>query len=928
VERVGEVEELYELVSEANAGEGRVALIEGAAGVGKSRLLEETRARGEREGMRVVRARGSELEKLFSFGVVRQLFEAQLGDPDTRGAALAGAAALAEAAFAAPGPEGDEPADASFTTLHALYWLALNLSEDQPLLLAVDDLHWCDRASLRFLAYLAGRLEGQPILLATTLRSTDPGVDPALLADVAHAPATRAIRPGPLTPEAVTELVRERLGPDAQPGFCEACHTGTGGNPLLLGQLLSALEADSVRPDEENAGAVRDIGPRAVTRTVLMRLGRLAEPAIEVARAVAVLGDGADLATITAFSGLDEAPVATTAGELARAEILAPDVPLGFVHPLVRDAVYEELAPTERELAHARAADVMVKAGASDEQIAAHLLVMARRGEQWVVDRLWEAARTSVSQGSPDGAVSYLRRALEEPATADQRPQLLLELGMAEALTSGAAAVEHLEAAYELLEDEPEKRAAAAPVLAQSLIFTGASQEAAAFAREAPDHLPDELAPMRDVLEAIELGTTMFGVAEPDMIRRLREYRERPVGPGPGDKMIAALTAWEWMLTGGGVAECADLARASLADDTMVAADNGFLTVPAIGVLFLADLDEAPERWDRLLAESHRCGSLFAISCVHLWNGITMTRRGELAESEELLRAGRDELALWGRLPVDGAYFTSTIALARLEQGDVEGARRELGPRPDRSFDAYDAAFLWLRTDCEVLLAEGDNEEALARADEYGQLVGRLVNPAWVPWRSLKAQALDRLGRPDEAIALAEDELGHARDWGAPGTVGRSLRVLGTLRRGDGLDQLEESVAVLEGSPARLELAKSLAALGGAVRRERRPSEAREPLRRALELAEVCGAEGLVAETRTELYAAGSRPRTGAMTGSGALTASEKRVAALAAEGMTNRDIAQALFVTPKTVEVHLSATYRKLGIRSRRALAGSLAAA
>jgi len=928
VERFREVEELYGLVADAGRGEGAVALIEGTAGVGKSTLLGQVRARAERDGARVLSARGSELESLFSFGIVRQLFEGALADKKTRTLGLKGAAAPAEAAFGPPGEDGGEPAaDASFTTLHGLYWLALNLAEQQQLVLAIDDLHWCDRASLCFIAYLAGRLEGQPILVATTLRSTDPGIDPALVADVVHSPTTRAIRPGPLSGDAVAELVRERLGPSAEPAFCEACHTATGGNPLLLGQLLTALESDGVKPDGASAGAVRDIGPRAVSRGVLLRLARLPEPAVEVARAVAVVGDGADLATITAFTGIDEATVAARSGDLARAEILAPDMPLGFVHPLVRDAVYEELSPAEREIQHARAVEVMVAAAADDEHVAAHLLLMAKRGDQGVVDRLVEAARAAIPQGAADGAVAYLRRALDEPAPAEQRPQLLLELGTAEALASGAEAVEHLQAAYEQLED-PAQRIAAAPVLAESLIFRGRAGEAAAFAREAARHVPEEMAPMREVLEGIELGTTMFGVSEPDMVQRLAEYRDRPVGPGPGDKMLAAMTAWEWALTGGGADECVDLARQSLTDDSVVVAENGFLTVPAITVMAMADLDEAAERWARLVTQTQASGSHFAMSCAHLWSGITQTRRGELAEAEALLRTGRDELSMWGPLPVDGAYFSGTIPLVLLERGDVEGARRELGERPSRIYDHHDAGHLWLRCDTEVLLAEGKNEDALERSEEYGEVVGRLVNPAWVPWRSLQAVALDRLGRTDDAVARAEEELEHARRWGAPGTVGRSLRVLGTLRRAEGLELLNEAVALLEPSPARLELAKALAAQGSTLRRERKPTDAREPLRRALELAEVCDAGGLAAEVRTELYAAGSRPRSTALTGPEALTASEKRVAELAAEGLTNRDIAQTLFVTPKTVEVHLSATYRKLGIRSRRELAGSFATA
>jgi DNA-binding NarL/FixJ family response regulator len=123
-----------------------------------------------------------------------------------------------------------------------------------------------------------------------------------------------------------------------------------------------------------------------------------------------------------------------------------------------------------------------------------------------------------------------------------------------------------------------------------------------------------------------------------------------------------------------------------------------------------------------------------------------------------------------------------------------------------------------------------------------------------------------------------------------------------------------------------LDLARALAALGGLLRRTRHPIEAREPLRQALELAEACGCPPLVEAVRSELYATGARPRSAALAGVDALTARELRVATLAAEGSTNREIAQTLFVTPKTVEVLLSSAYRKLDIRSRRELAGALA--
>jgi DNA-binding CsgD family transcriptional regulator len=230
------------------------------------------------------------------------------------------------------------------------------------------------------------------------------------------------------------------------------------------------------------------------------------------------------------------------------------------------------------------------------------------------------------------------------------------------------------------------------------------------------------------------------------------------------------------------------------------------------------------------------------------------------------------------------------------------------------------------RAGTRLLLAEGRPDDALARADALERHANGKQHPRFVPWRSLKAEALARLDRHAEAVALAEAEVEIARRWGTPGTVGRSLRVLGTILHADGIEQLEEACGVLEQAPARLEQAKALAALGGALRHVRKPTEAREPLRRALELADICGAQPLVDAVRSEIYATGSRPRTTALAGVHSLTASERRVADLAAGGQTNRDIAQALYVTPKTVEVHLSNAYRKLGIASRLELERALA--
>jgi predicted ATPase len=425
-ERGRELGELDSQIERAAAGDGRLVVVVGPAGIGKSRLIAEARRRAE-PSMRVLPARGSELEGEFAFGVVRQLFEAELAAPARRHALLAGAAAPAAAVFGEPDSAGGE--GASFASLHGLFWLVLNLAEERPLLLVVDDVHWCDRPSLLFLAYLARRLETQPILLLIGLREAEPGTDAALLAELANDPAATRIRPAPLSTGAVAAFVEQAVAAVPEAVFAAACAQSTGGNPLLLTQLVTALRSEGVRPDAAHVRRVTEIGPRAVSRTVLLRLARLPAAARSVARAVAVLGDGAALPVVASLAGVDEAHVAGATRDLAQAEILRPEPPLAFVHPLVRDAVYHDLSAGERELQHARAAALLRDGGAPIEQVAAQVLHTSSRGERWTAELLWAAGRAAMQAGAADSAVAYLRRALDDlPADADRGP-LLFELG-------------------------------------------------------------------------------------------------------------------------------------------------------------------------------------------------------------------------------------------------------------------------------------------------------------------------------------------------------------------------------------------------------------------------------------------------------------------------------------------------------------------
>lgn len=910
-------------VERAVAGDGRVVVVEGPAGIGKSRLLAEARGRAE-PSMRVLCARGSELEGKFAFGVVRQLFEGELSAPERREALLAGAAVPAAAVFGAPHAGAPHEDGASFAALHGLYGLVLNLAAEGPMLLVVDDLHWSDRPSLLFLAYLTRRLERRPVVLLAGLREAEPGIDAALLGEIARDAAADSIRPGPLSEEAVTAFVATRLGAAPDPQFAAACLTATGGNPLLLSQLLTAIRSEGVPPDAAHAERIGEIGPRAVSRTVLMRLTRLPDDARAVARAAAVLGDGAGLPAVAALAGLDEVRAADATRALAQAEILRPEPPLGFVHPLVRDAVYHETAPGERALEHARAAAVLRGASAPVEQVAAQLLHAPPRGEGWAAELLWEAGRAAMRSGAADSAVAYLRRALDDLPADGNRARLLLELGSAEAFTSGPTATRHLALAHEGLTD-PAARAAAAGLLARTLLFTGAPEEAAAVARRAAGELPAELDDLRLALEAFELVTIWFGAGDPARLASLRDHRRVPTG-GAGSRMLAAVTAWEAVCTDGAAADCAALALGALADGQLRAADPALMMFPAILSLVVTDRPEVGEAFRDALADAHRRGSLFSASSTHLWLGFWHLRCGDFARAEEVLRAAEQELTLWGH--AGAAIDLSRCFLAEVlhERGRLADAHRLLDAVGTVDPGANTTGW-WLATRATLLLADGRAAEAAAAADALGAHCAAIPDPARLWWRSLKAEALGRLDRPGEAIALAREELEVTRAFGAPCSLGRTLRVLGTLERDAGIELLEEAVAVLATSSARSEHAKALAALGFALRRARSPAAARAPLRQALELAGGCGADGLAAQVRAELRAAGSRPRRAALSGVGALTPSERRVVDLAAAGRTNRAIAQELYVTSKTVEVHLSSAYRKLGISSRRQLEQALAA-
>jgi hypothetical protein len=455
LERDAELASIRNVVQLAAGGAGRLVAIEARAGMGKTRLVDEARATAEEAGFQILFARSSELEQDFAYCVVRQLFEPLVATAtaDERTELFSGAAAFAERLFA-EAELAQDGGDVSFGMLHGLYWLAANVALRSPTMIAVDDLHWSDGPSLRWLAYLSRRLEGLPLAVVGGLRPPEQSQQVELLTELTADPTAMLIRPASLGIESIGRLAAEQFRRDPERPFVEACLAATGGNPLFLRALLATLAGEGLAPSAANAERVLEIGPESVTRAVALRLARLPAEATGLARAAAVLGDGAKLGHVAELAGLDVEVAAHAATALVRADLLRVQPPdVEFTHPVVRAAVYETIDPAERVLAHRRAAQQILRAGGAPERAAGHFELVPPRGDQSVVATLREAAGRALARGAPDTAVTYLRRALEEPPGPGERVETLSELGLAERRVDVVAGASHLQEALQEVAD-------------------------------------------------------------------------------------------------------------------------------------------------------------------------------------------------------------------------------------------------------------------------------------------------------------------------------------------------------------------------------------------------------------------------------------------------------------------------------------------
>jgi DNA-binding CsgD family transcriptional regulator len=941
LERSSELARIESALAGARDGAGRFVVVEGPAGIGKTELLAAARTVAADGGMRVLRSRGTELERDFAFGVARQLFEPPLAEASEleRMDLLQAAAGVAAGflglpgatAAAGPRPSGVDP---SFAILHGLYWLCANLAAARPLCVVVDDAHWADVPSLRYLAFLLTRLDELSVALLVASRPREAGTDNELLAAMTTEPSAEVISLPPLTRTAVARLVESRLAAAPDPDFVEACVRATRGTPFLVRELVDALSEEGTLPTAEAARQVERIRGRTVGRSVRLRLRRLPDHAGQLARALAIL-EQSDLHQAARLADLDEVEAADAAELLATAGILEPGRPLTFVHPIVRSGLYAELSSAERAQGHWRAARLFAEQAVAYERVAEHLLVSEPAGDGWVVDRLVEAARAAGNQGAPESEVAFLRRALAEPPPPTDRWGLLLDLGMAEAAAGLADWREHLQGAVDSAPDAA-AAAEAAMVLGLALSRTQRFVEAVEVLDRASSSLGSRHSELALLLETAAVVPGLSDpITAPPAALRGRMLRERAADhPAPPPELLA-VAAFTSVLTNEPAEIGAEFASRAL--QAGVGAPPGSEDRPwfsfgfsqtIFSLLWTERYTQLRPLLDAAIAQARATGDSTRLAVGLATRGWLALRRGELSSAEADTRTA---LAAT-KLPAPPIYRVlngAVLVNALVDQGELDAAEQALAPLDSEaeggSLVAADVRFArgGLR------IAQGRVSEGL---EDYLAVGARLTRalvtcPSYLPWRSAAALALLALGKREQAERLAQEELELARAFAAPGSLGVAMRAAGVVaggERGEGL--LRESIDAFEHGDARLERARALADLGALLRRRNRRAEARDPLREALDAAHRAGARPLAAQAETELRATGARPRRIVLTGLDSLTASERRIAELAAQQHTNREIAQTLFITTRTVEGHLTSVFRKLRLHSRDELPATLA--
>jgi DNA-binding CsgD family transcriptional regulator len=916
---------MTEALVRTDRGDGQFIVVRGEPGIGKSRLLEVMGTLAEERGDSALRAAGDQLEVGFPFGVVRQLLEPALAAlPATEQRSVLAGSVRPAARLLGRATTGVAGGDAeTYVYLGALLELVCRLSARQPLVLLVDDAQWADTPSLRFLSFLTRRLAGVSVLVMAVVRRDEAAGPNALIEHLAGADAARLLTPGPLSVDGVTAMLANVLGGWVAEPFAGACHVATGGVPFFVGELVQRLKDAGVDPSQANVATVEAMSTDNIEHAVRSRLNRLPESATRLVRAVALLGTAANLTAAAAVAQLSDETAVEMVDLLAAVRILDWRPPLRLAHPIVGAAIAASIPPATRSSLHAQCAEALAAAGAPDEQVAAHIVSSDPKGDLERIPLLVRAAQAASARGAAEHAAVYLRRALDEPPALADRGGLLRELGWAQLRAGQPEGEQKLRDSLALAQNA-EDSARVSLRLGRALVGRGDVASAVdVFDRAIPalgSAHPDLAAELElDAITAALLGNRTTAAHR----ARIVDFERRH----PGDGESLAIRAYLAAMANEPADSVARSAQRALGQGKASRRGAGPLVFHALCALIWCErFTVARAPLERALARARSGGSTPEMLVCLFVLTLLEVRQGGLRKVEELGQAALEIGAL------DPAHLnmrgvTANLTEARLERGDLAGAAAALaGAGP---LDETLQSNLFLHARARTALATGEYQAALEDLDALKERLECAASDApWIcDWRTTAAFAHLGLSEDAAARSLLGQQLTLARAAGAPRVLGTALVAAARAEpHGSGREaMLREAVAKLEAGEAPLALAHGLLELGSELRHQRRAVDARAPLTRAEQIAAGCDAAPLCARAVDELAATGERRRRHHSSEFQDLTASERRTATLAGEGLTNREIAQRLYVSVKTVETQLSSSFRKLQITSRKQLPAAL---
>ena len=907
----------------ARSGRGSVMLIMGAAGIGKSRLIDAAELNAATLGVRSARASGWRPSR-DPLGAMISLVDPLVAEADVE--PFAGAAERARTLFGRePASEGPEDA---FAVVDALHWLVSNLAENEPLVLLIDDLQWTDEVTIKLIQRLGEEIEELPLAILVGLRTGEP-LSEDFGAALRQIEELQELSPSPLRPDAVSALVRDRLGADTSKELCDACSAASGGNPLLLRELLRAGREQGLQAGDA-AAEIEAIDVVTLEGFVRDRVGRCSADAARLALTLAVLAENSDAEIVSEVSGIDGVALAEAAADLGRVELLDELTGSTIREPLLAKAVVA--CSTEEDVAAIRlaGAHALWKAG-EPERAGAQLAELegSPDHEPWRTDALLAAAEAASRGGSGRTAVAYLDNALAGVAAGNGRLPILLQRARVRAIGRDPGAVADLREALTLT-DDPAERGRISLAAGQASFHVGRFEEATGQCRSAIDELGDDDRELKLLLEAEALNAERLQGGGRGRSNEL--LAEVEAGSSAGERAVLTHVAAELVASGEQPqAAVIEVARRAWSDGELIAdVGSGAPVVSFLGttLAWCEDFETVFELTRRQLNEGYSKRAPVTMSYALALRSGTRIRIGDLpgaeADAEQVVAAlpASDPLAY---MMCFGWMLESQLGRGRVEDASAALAASGLtGELPDLGTVDF---LLLSRGD--VKLASGEVEGAIEDYLEVGSRAERsgYLNPAGLAWRSRAASALCRAGEAQRARDLAVEEVDRARRFGSPRALGVALRALGGCLDDDSrLGVLEESVEILARSQAQLDHAGALVDVGFARLEAGSAEVAREALEQGMDAAHSCGAHPLVASAMDGLRAVGLRPRRPALRGVDALTTQQLRVARLAERGRTNREIAEELFLTRRTVELHLTGAYRKLGIEGREELSDALA--